>query len=135
MWAQISHRDIGRSLLERRKMMFCPQKCICIRFTNLSPGTAAIKVVHPRGPLQWGCWRDERKHRLSTEPVPVSAYVGSSKNPKDLKDRRGGAGVPPLRPAVRARECERQAVHRPVASPHHRVALLDLGFRVDGLAP
>ena len=28
----------------------------------------------------------ERKHGLSTEPVPVSAYVGSSKNPKDLKD-------------------------------------------------
>ena len=29
---------------------------------------------------------DERKHGLSTEPVPVSAYVGSSKNLKDLKD-------------------------------------------------
>ena len=28
----------------------------------------------------------ERKHGLSTEPVPVSAYVGSSKNLKDLKD-------------------------------------------------
>jgi hypothetical protein len=26
------------------------------------------------------------KHGLSTEPVPVSAYVGSSKNLKDLKD-------------------------------------------------
>jgi hypothetical protein len=28
----------------------------------------------------------ERKHGLSTEQVPVSAYVGSSKNIKDLKD-------------------------------------------------
>ena len=28
----------------------------------------------------------ERKHGLSTEQVPVSAYVGSSKNLKDLKD-------------------------------------------------
>ena len=27
----------------------------------------------------------ERKHGLSTEQVPVSAYVGSSKNLKDLK--------------------------------------------------
>ena len=30
--------------------------------------------------------RSERKHGLSTEQVPVSAYVGSSKNLKDLKD-------------------------------------------------
>jgi len=29
----------------------------------------------------------ERKHGLSTEQVPVSAYVGSSKNLKDLKCR------------------------------------------------
>jgi hypothetical protein len=29
----------------------------------------------------------KRKHGLFTEPVPVSAYVGSSKNLKDLKDR------------------------------------------------
>ena len=28
----------------------------------------------------------ERKHGLPTEPVPVFAYVGSSKNLKDLKD-------------------------------------------------
>ena len=28
----------------------------------------------------------ERKHGLSTEPVPVSALVGSSKTLKDLKD-------------------------------------------------
>ena len=28
----------------------------------------------------------ERKHGLSTEQFPVSAYVGSSKNLKDLKD-------------------------------------------------
>ena len=30
--------------------------------------------------------RSERKHGLSTEQVPVFAYVGISKNPKDLKD-------------------------------------------------
>ena len=29
----------------------------------------------------------KRKHGLSTEQFPVSAYVGSSKNLKDLKDR------------------------------------------------
>ena len=29
----------------------------------------------------------ERKHGLSTEPVPVFACVGSSKNLKDLKDK------------------------------------------------
>ena len=35
-----------------------------------------------------------RKHGLSTEPVPVSAYAGSSKNPKDLKVRYPCTGVP-----------------------------------------
>ena len=30
----------------------------------------------------------EKKHGLSTEPVPVSAYVGSLKNLRDLKDDR-----------------------------------------------
>ena len=30
--------------------------------------------------------RSERKHGLSTEQFPVSAYVRSSKNLKDLKD-------------------------------------------------
>ena len=30
---------------------------------------------------------NERKHGLSTEQFPVSAYVGSSKNLKDLKNR------------------------------------------------
>ena len=29
----------------------------------------------------------ERKHGLSTEPVPVSAYIGSSKNLKDLEQK------------------------------------------------
>ena len=32
-----------------------------------------------------GLMRSERKHGLSTEQFPVSAYVGSSKNLKDLK--------------------------------------------------
>jgi len=34
------------------------------------------------------------KHGLSTEQFPVSAYVGSSKNLKDLKDRPSSTGVP-----------------------------------------
>ena len=32
--------------------------------------------------------RSERKHGLSTEQFPVSAYVGSSKNQKDLTGER-----------------------------------------------
>ena len=35
--------------------------------------------------VQEGLKRSVRKHGLSTEPVPVSAYVGSSKNLKDLR--------------------------------------------------
>ena len=35
----------------------------------------------------------ERKHGFSAEPVPVSAYVGSSKNLKDLKAGRANKGV------------------------------------------
>jgi len=35
----------------------------------------------------------ERKHGLSTEQVPVSAYVGSSKNLKDLKMALGACEV------------------------------------------
>ena len=31
--------------------------------------------------------RSERKHGLSTEQFPVSAYAGNSKNLKDLKDQ------------------------------------------------
>ena len=37
--------------------------------------------LKPQGPKQSG-----RKHGLSTEQDPVSAYAGSSKNLKDLKD-------------------------------------------------
>ena len=36
--------------------------------------------LKPKGPKG-------RKHGLSTEQVPVSAYVGSSKNLKDLKEK------------------------------------------------
>ena len=32
-----------------------------------------------------GLLSSDRKHGLSTEPVPVSPYVGSSKNLRDLK--------------------------------------------------
>ena len=35
--------------------------------------------------IQGGWMCSERWHGLSTEPVPASAYVGSSKNLKDLK--------------------------------------------------
>ena len=42
-----------------------------------------------------------RKHGLSTEQYPVTAYVGSSKNLKDLKDQWTVArmsGTEPARP-------------------------------------
>ena len=38
---------------------------------------------------QGGLMRSERKHGLSTEQFPVSAYVGISKNLRDLKDKTG----------------------------------------------
>ena len=38
-----------------------------------------LKKKGPKGLL------GERKHGLSAGQVPVSAYVGSAKNPKDLK--------------------------------------------------
>ena len=40
----------------------------------------------------------QRKHGLSTEPVPASVYVGSSKNLKDLKETmtvQGAVGICP----------------------------------------
>jgi len=44
-------------------------------------------------PMYWGAiMLSERKQGLSAEPVPVSAYGGSSKNLKDLK-RRLGSGI------------------------------------------
>ena len=45
---------------------------------HLSDGISSICV---------GQSDDERKHGLSTEQVPVSAYVGSSKNLKDEQPR------------------------------------------------
>jgi len=49
-------------------------------------GGARIKRLDTSrgGPIS----RPERKHGFSTEQFPVSAYVGSSKNLKDLKDPR-----------------------------------------------
>ena len=44
--------------------------------------TAAMHTLLPRLCLS----RDERKHGLSSEQFSVSAYGGSSKNLKDLKD-------------------------------------------------
>ena len=38
--------------------------------------------------------KSERKHGLSTEQFPVSAYVGSSKNLKDLKEHPAAEPVP-----------------------------------------
>ena len=46
------------------------------------------ETIHlPLGCLQGGfkAVNDKRKHGLSTEQFPVSAYVGSSNNLKDLK--------------------------------------------------
>ena len=42
----------------------------------------------PRSSVQGGLMRSERKHGISTEQSPVSAYLGSSKNLKDLMDGR-----------------------------------------------
>ena len=47
----------------------------------------AIRRDPPRSSVQGGLMRSERKHGLSTEQVPRSAYVGSSKNLKDVKNR------------------------------------------------
>jgi len=44
-------------------------------------------LAKPPYSVQGGLMRSERKHGLSTEQFPVSAYVGSSKNLKDLKRR------------------------------------------------
>ena len=59
-----------------------PMKCVCLMglvacCSSHCPRTVSVKL--------WGqrCWR---KHCLSTEQFPVSAYVKSSKNLKDLKD-------------------------------------------------
>ena len=46
---------------------------------------AHSEMVLTEGPVQGGLMRSERKHGLSTEQFPVSAYVGSSKNLKGLK--------------------------------------------------
>ena len=35
---------------------------------------------------RWSCHTAERKHGLCSEQIPVSAYVWSSKNLKDLKE-------------------------------------------------
>ena len=48
--------------------------------SKVSPYAPPKRLPPPSLPL-------ERKHGLSAEPVPVSAYVGSSKNLKDLKER------------------------------------------------
>ena len=44
-----------------------------------SPPVLSTSCPNRTGPM-------ERKHGLSTEQVPASAYAGSSKNLKDLKD-------------------------------------------------
>jgi len=53
-----------------------------------------INTERPPSAEETARQRDERKHGLSTEPVPVSAYVGSSKNLKDLKDVSWGSRDP-----------------------------------------
>jgi len=54
-----------------------------------------------RGGPSFGAMQDERKHGFSTEQFPVSAYVGSSQNLKDLKDGTlldGGIAPPRIDP-------------------------------------
>ena len=52
-----------------------------VRPMQRTPNTVEVTV---RGGLVQD---QERKHGLFTEQFPVSAYVGSSKNLKDLKDQ------------------------------------------------
>jgi hypothetical protein len=72
--------------------------------------------------------RSERKQGFSAKPVPVSAYVASSKNPKDLNDPRrrpGHAGLPGVRTVG-------------LASPHtthHTVTTLSLLTKNPSLPP
>jgi len=48
-------------------------------------------VARPENPVSRPEWI--RKHGFSAEPIPVSAYVGSSKNLKDLKERAIGCSL------------------------------------------
>ena len=45
-------------------------------------------VALARSSVQGGLMWSERKHGFFAESIPVSAYVGSSKNLKNLKDSR-----------------------------------------------
>ena len=47
---------------------------------------AYVGLIHNLNDLNDLKVSKERKHGLYTEQFPVSAYVGSSKNLKDLKD-------------------------------------------------
>ena len=62
---------------------------VCVRheplWHNSHPFEDTLEPVLPRSSVQGGLMRSERKHGLCTEPVPVSAYVGSSKSLKDLQ--------------------------------------------------
>jgi hypothetical protein len=57
------------------------------------------------------------KHGLSTEPVPVSAFVGSSKNLKDLKDNVPAAVVAGLNVGGPAAAAARTTLAAPPPAP------------------
>ena len=56
---------------------------------DLLPGYSRNPFVIRSEAVQGGLMGSERKHGLSTEQFPVSAYLGSSKNLKDLKLAQG----------------------------------------------
>jgi len=86
--------------------------CACQKFPPpaLSSVCDGVSPSRSRAPQMWGTHRravprggggcscsppPSHPHRLSTEQFPVSAYVGCSKNLKDLKTRHRHFSLPP----------------------------------------
>ena len=63
--------------------------------TQCQGNSSTLKPVLPRSSVQGGLMWSERKHGLSTEQVPVSAYVGSSNKLKDLQGYLAHKKQPP----------------------------------------
>ena len=85
--------------LEEPKAGLAPYWCVCGPVPRWSNSHARLRIpfsrlprssvqggLMPRSSVQGGLMWSERKHGLSTEQLPVSAYVGGSKNLKDLMD-------------------------------------------------
>ena len=87
-----------------------------------------------RSSVQGGLMWSERKHSLSTEPVPVSACVLSSKNLKNLKRAREREGRT-LRPRVGRESCSRTCTCRPRLLPGGAAGTLHGGTAKAGPSP